>query len=156
MGMIIKDLCPHIVHTMGFLSTQSTEFQCGTTSRAWLDFTSGFAWACFARCFSTLISVNEPLMVVNAACLRTREEMVVNTACWSTRGMQAFLLGTVLKRTSWALTTQRDPQFAKHATYDHFHSVRRHAALMNISTACGACSINEHAKTSVRSTQHSF
>ena len=33
MGMIIKDLCPHIVHTMGFLSTQSTEFQCGTTSR---------------------------------------------------------------------------------------------------------------------------
>lgn len=25
--------CPHIVHTMGLLSTQSTEFQCSTTSR---------------------------------------------------------------------------------------------------------------------------
>ena len=34
-------------------------------------FTSGFAWACFARWVSTLISVNEPLMAINAACLRT-------------------------------------------------------------------------------------
>ena len=31
----------------------------------------GFAWACCARWVSTLISANEPLMPVNAACLRT-------------------------------------------------------------------------------------
>ena len=31
-------------------------------------FTFGFSWACCARWFSTLITVNEPLMVINAAC----------------------------------------------------------------------------------------
>ena len=44
----------------------------------WFEvFTSGFAWACFARCFSTLIPVNEPLMAFNAACLRTLSPLSV-------------------------------------------------------------------------------
>ena len=38
---------------------------------------SGFAWACCARWVSTLISVNEPLMVINAACLRTLSSLSV-------------------------------------------------------------------------------
>ena len=46
--------------------------------------------------FSTLMSVNEPLMPVNAACLRTREEIFVNAAClrtlWEWSLMLTFFL----------------------------------------------------------------
>ena len=59
-------------------------------------FTSGFAWACCARWVPTLISVNEPLMAINAACLRTlsplsvlkhafEEEMLINGYALKTR-----------------------------------------------------------------------
>ena len=44
--------------------------------RLW-GFTSRFAWACCARWVPTLISVNEPLMVINAACLRTLSPLSV-------------------------------------------------------------------------------
>ena len=40
-------------------------------------FTSEFAWACCARWVSTWFSVNEPLMAINAACLRTLSPLCV-------------------------------------------------------------------------------
>ena len=81
----------------------------------WFEvFTSGFAWACFARwflqgfyiwicfacfarCFSTLIPVNEPLMAFNAACLRTLFPLCVLKHAL---GRKCSLMATPSKRDS--------------------------------------------------------
>ena len=60
-------------------------------------FTSGFAWACSARWVSTLIPVNQPLMTIHAACLRTLSPLSVLKHAL---GRKCSLMATPSKRDS--------------------------------------------------------
>ena len=63
-------------------------------------FTSGFAWACCTRWVSILISVNEPLMAINVACLST---FLPPQYAEARLGEKLFMNGYALKTWEWSL-----------------------------------------------------
>ena len=81
-----------------------------------LFFTFGFAWACFARWFFTLMTANGPLIRMNAACC-ARWFSHVHSCCmlrmlWGCSLMLHAVDGELAGYDEWVLTTIRTARFS--------------------------------------------